>query len=115
MARASDTPTTNTSAATRPDVTYPRDKVDVACAACHKQHDVPATKVIGRFLERKLPARPAVICTDCHGSHRIERAGSPPSEQCAAAAKRGNVHALKTRASASSPSWPRGSNRGSSA
>ena len=73
--------------ATRPDVTYPRDKVDAACAACHKQHDVPAAKVIGRFLERKLPARPAAICTDCHGTHRIEKAGSPPAEQSAAAAR----------------------------
>ena len=62
--------------ATRPDVTYPREKVDGACAVCHKGHDVPATKVIGRFLERKLPPRPAAICTDCHGTHRIEKADS---------------------------------------
>jgi hypothetical protein len=66
--------------ATRPDVTYPREKVDGSCAVCHKGHDVPATKVIGRFLERKLPPRPAAICTDCHGTHRIEKADSPPAD-----------------------------------
>ena len=65
--------------ATRPDVTYRREKVDGACAVCHEKHDVPATKVIGRFLERKLPPRPAAICTDCHGAHRIDQAGSPPT------------------------------------
>ncbi len=66
--------------ATRPDITYPRAKVDGACAVCHEEHDVPATKVIARFLERKLPARPVTICTDCHGSHRIERAANPPAD-----------------------------------
>ncbi len=65
--------------ATRPDVTYRREKVDGACAVCHTEHDVPATKVIGRFLERKLPPRPAAICTDCHGAHRIDQAGNPPA------------------------------------
>ncbi len=63
--------------ATRPDITYPRAKVDGACAVCHEEHDVPATKVIARFLERKLPAQPVTICTDCHGSHRIARAAPP--------------------------------------
>jgi hypothetical protein len=67
--------------ATRPDVTYPREKVDAACAVCHEEHDVPATKVIERFLERKLPPRPAAICTDCHGSHRIEKADTPFADQ----------------------------------
>ncbi|MFO0889359.1 MAG: ammonia-forming cytochrome c nitrite reductase subunit c552 [Isosphaeraceae bacterium] len=59
--------------ATKPDITYPRGKVDEGCATCHKEHDVPARKVVERFLERKLPARPAAICTDCHGMHRIEK------------------------------------------
>ena len=63
--------------ATRPDVTYPRAKVDAGCATCHKGHDVPARKVIERFLERKLPRQPAAICTDCHGAHRIEKADQP--------------------------------------
>jgi len=59
--------------ATRPDITYPRGKVDGSCVVCHEEHDVPATKVIARFLERKLPAQRVVICTDCHGSHRIAK------------------------------------------
>jgi hypothetical protein len=66
--------------ATKPNVTFPRAKVDAACAQCHKQHDVPARKVIERFLDRKLPAKTAAICTDCHGTHRIERANEPPSD-----------------------------------
>ncbi len=66
--------------ATRPDVTYSRAKVDGACAVCHEEHDVPATKVIARFLERKLPAQPVVICTDCHGAHRIAKAATPPAD-----------------------------------
>ena len=66
--------------ATRPDITYPRGKVDGACTVCHEDHDVPATKVIARFLERKLPPRPAAICTECHGNHRIEKADSPPAD-----------------------------------
>ena len=60
--------------ATKPDITYPRAKVDPSCANCHDKHDVPPRKVIARFLERKLPRQPAPICTDCHGTHRIEKA-----------------------------------------
>ena len=63
--------------ATRPDTTFPREKVDKACKVCHEEHDVPATQVIARYLERKLPSRPAAICTDCHGSHRIDSMVSP--------------------------------------
>ena len=65
--------------ATKPDMTYPREKIDRACAACHDDHDVPAAKVIARFLERKLPPRPAAVCTDCHGTHRIEKAADVPA------------------------------------
>jgi hypothetical protein len=60
--------------ATKPDVIFPRAKIDAGCAACHHGHDVPARQVVERFLERKLPAKPAAVCTDCHGTHRIERA-----------------------------------------
>jgi len=59
--------------ATKPDLLYPRDKVDESCARCHNAHDVPARDVIQRFLDRKLPSKPAAICTDCHGTHRIAR------------------------------------------
>jgi hypothetical protein len=63
--------------ATKPDIVFPRARIDTACAACHRDHDVPARKVVARFLERKLPARASPVCTDCHGTHRIEGAGQP--------------------------------------
>ena len=59
--------------ATKPDVYFKRQQVDAACGECHKEHDVSARAVIGRWLERGQPATPT-ICTDCHGTHRIERA-----------------------------------------
>ena len=58
--------------ATPPDVTFKRKEVDASCGECHKEHDVPARKVIARWLERGRPVLPA-ICTDCHGAHKIER------------------------------------------
>lgn len=56
--------------ATKPDVTYRRDQVDAMCGKCHKGHDVPARELIARFLSRKPKGWP-VVCTDCHGHHRI--------------------------------------------
>ena len=58
--------------ATPPDVTFKRDKIDAACRECHEEHDVAAKKVIARCIERELSDFPAV-CTDCHGTHKIER------------------------------------------
>lgn len=58
--------------ATEPDITYKRDQVDRSCEKCHEEHDVPATEVIARFLERK-PAQAPAACTDCHGTHKIEQ------------------------------------------
>jgi ssDNA-binding Zn-finger/Zn-ribbon topoisomerase 1 len=60
--------------ATKPDVVYKRDQVDEMCAKCHETHDAPARKVIGRFIERKLPGGRAAVCTECHGAHRIDKA-----------------------------------------
>jgi len=62
--------------ATPPDVRYPRDKIDAACAECHEDHDVPAAEVLARFVERKLTPRPTPVCTDCHGRHRIPEAAA---------------------------------------
>ena len=58
--------------ATKPDIVYQRDKVD-GCEKCHEKHDAPATQVLARFLERKLPLQTTAICTDCHGTHKIDR------------------------------------------
>jgi hypothetical protein len=59
--------------ATPPDVSFKRDSVDTMCRKCHKSHDISATQVVSRWLERELHEQPPV-CTDCHGTHRINRA-----------------------------------------
>jgi len=59
--------------ATPPDVVFKREGVDAMCRECHRQHDVPADQVVARFLDRRLPLRPPAVCTDCHGTHKIER------------------------------------------
>jgi len=58
--------------ATKPDRPYTREQVNAMCRKCHKRHDVPPEDVVARWVERKLTQAPAV-CTDCHGTHRIER------------------------------------------
>ena len=60
--------------ATPPDVGFTRDEVDPLCLRCHETHDAPARKVLARFLERGLSPKSVPACTDCHGSHKIERA-----------------------------------------
>jgi hypothetical protein len=60
--------------ATKPDHIFKRAQVDRACSACHDKHDVPAATVVARYCERKLPANRTPVCTDCHGTHRIDRA-----------------------------------------
>jgi hypothetical protein len=59
--------------ATPPDVVYGRDQIDASCAKCHKNHNVPAREVVARFLERGLSPKTVAVCTDCHGTHRIEK------------------------------------------
>ena len=58
--------------ATKPDITFKHDRVDKMCGECHEEHDAPARKVVARFIERKLTAK-TTACTDCHGTHKIER------------------------------------------
>jgi hypothetical protein len=59
--------------ATPPDVGFTRDEVEPLCLRCHETHDAPARKVLARFLERGLSPKSVPACTDCHGSHKIER------------------------------------------
>jgi len=59
--------------ATPPDVTFQREQIDPSCVKCHKKHDAPARAVVSRFIERKLSPKSAAVCTDCHGTHKIER------------------------------------------
>lgn len=71
--------------ATKPDIVYSRDKVDKSCEECHDTHDAPAKQVLARFRQRKLSLQKPVICTDCHGTHKIDR--SAEAQQRAAPAK----------------------------
>lgn len=59
---------------TPPDIMYPMDKIDGSCRKCHATHDVPAEKVVVGWLQRNPnKTHPkTIICTDCHGDHRLE-------------------------------------------
>lgn len=61
--------------ATPPDKSYGRDEVSSFCRECHEHHDVPPEQVVALWVARRPPASGAV-CTDCHGTHRIESAAS---------------------------------------
>lgn len=67
--------------ATPPDVVYGRGEVNSHCRACHKTHDVAPELIVARLAERRkenpppAPLTPPVVCTDCHGEHKIARAG----------------------------------------
>jgi len=64
--------------ATPPEVTFERNEVNTLCWECHFDHNVSAERVVARFFERGLSADTRPICTDCHGSHKIE--SSPDRE-----------------------------------
>ncbi len=59
---------------TPPDVMFSPATLDTACRKCHKMHNIPARKVVARFLKRN-PNPTAlgrdVVCTDCHGEHHL--------------------------------------------
>ena len=57
---------------TPPDIMYPPERIDPACKECHETHDVPATEIIQRLLDRCPDnAKSAqVVCTTCHGKHK---------------------------------------------
>lgn len=60
---------------TPPDIMFPLERIDAACQKCHETHDAPAKKVLKRWQER-CPAKQdfaTVVCTDCHGQHRLEK------------------------------------------
>ena len=66
--------------ATPPDIIFKREKIDASCVECHEEHDVSARDVIERFIDRKPPSSPPV-CTDCHGTHKIERPEEEEAEE----------------------------------
>jgi len=59
---------------TPPEMMYPLEKIDRACRMCHKKHDVPASKVVARWLQRCPEKKDTkkIVCTDCHGMHRLK-------------------------------------------
>jgi len=61
--------------ATPPEVVFKREAVDAMCAKCHETHNVAARKVIACLQQRRLSPKTTLVCTDCHGTHKIERAG----------------------------------------
>jgi hypothetical protein len=60
--------------ATKPDITYKREQVEPSCVKCHEKHNAAARKVIARCVERKLGPKSSPTCTECHGTHKIDRA-----------------------------------------
>lgn len=71
--------------ATPPDKVIQRAQINQSCRHCHKTHDVRPEELIARWLERARqeqasrtaaaePKRPPVVCTDCHGRHKVRRA-----------------------------------------
>jgi hypothetical protein len=60
---------------TPPDIMIPPHQIAEQCGKCHKTHDAPPNLVLARYLER-VPAKTdptTVLCTDCHGQHRLPR------------------------------------------
>ena len=60
---------------TPPDIMIPPHKIAEQCGKCHQTHDASPNEVLARYWER-VPAKtdPAtVLCTDCHGQHRLPR------------------------------------------
>jgi len=61
---------------TPPDKMFSLAKIDASCqATCHDTHDAPAREVLKRWQQRCPEKTDAaqVVCTDCHGYHRLPR------------------------------------------
>jgi hypothetical protein len=61
---------------TPPEIMYPAEKIDPYCQDCHGiAHDIPPRMIIARWKERNLDKAKTdpyeIVCTDCHGDHRI--------------------------------------------
>jgi len=63
--------------ATKPDKMYKRCEINPSCRKCHKEHDAKPEEVVARWIKIGSPKQEPV-CTDCHGTHKIER---PESEE----------------------------------
>jgi hypothetical protein len=59
---------------TPPDIMYWPSRVGFSCYFCHPRHDVPAREVLARWREccRDVSDPKRVLCTQCHGAHRMQ-------------------------------------------
>jgi hypothetical protein len=60
---------------TPPEKMYPAGEIDRMCGTCHEGHDVAPMDVIVRW-KRRCPTKTdpkTIVCTDCHGQHRLKR------------------------------------------
>lgn len=54
---------------------FPPEAIAAACQECHEEHIAWPRDVLARWRER-CPEKTdfaALVCTDCHGEHRLER------------------------------------------
>lgn len=58
---------------TPPDIMFPRKEIQAACRKCHHRHNVSAEKIAARKKQRNLENEKHLVCTDCHGNHRMKR------------------------------------------
>lgn len=58
---------------TPPDILYSEHRINAMCEECHKEHNVPAHKIIAtwqkRCSDKTNPGK--IVCSDCHGDHRL--------------------------------------------
>ena len=60
---------------TPPDVMFRMDTIEKACQECHEEHIAWPRDVLALWQQR-CPEKEdfsTVVCTDCHGQHRLER------------------------------------------
>ncbi|HUT46877.1 MAG TPA: hypothetical protein VMX36_11375, partial [Sedimentisphaerales bacterium] len=52
---------------TAPDIMYPRPKINPFCMGCHTKDEINTDQHKPLFANVEK-----LVCTDCHGSHRLE-------------------------------------------
>jgi hypothetical protein len=58
---------------TPPDKMYWPERIGPMCRQCHETHNAPPQKVIARWREccAAIGRPDEIVCTDCHGQHRL--------------------------------------------
>lgn len=60
--------------AVKPDRVFARDDIDAFCGTCHKCSRSRRDRQLTGTNSRRF------VCSDCHGSHKINRAGKPATQ-----------------------------------